>query len=103
MTGRVLRVASWGVLLGGALLAIQPVVARAQVDTTRKDTTRVIPPTFSPKSLPDTLKPPVSPGRAFLNSFFVPGLGQSRLGRPIPGAIFVGVEVLSISMLLKTD
>ena len=82
------------------LLAIRPESATAQVDTTRRDSTRVIRPT---PQLPDSLKPPVSPGKAFLNSFFVPGLGQSRLGRPIPGAIFVGIEVVSISMLLKTD
>ena len=100
MTGRVLRVAFWCALASGALLAIHPECATAQVDTTRRDSTRVIRPT---PPLPDSLKPPVSPGKAFLNSFFVPGLGQSRLGRPIPGAIFVGVEVLSISMLLKTD
>jgi hypothetical protein len=87
-------------MASGALLAIRPESATAQVDTTRRDSTRVIRPT---PELPDSLKPPVSPGKAFLNSFFVPGLGQSRLGRPIPGAIFVGVEVLSISMLLKTD
>ncbi len=103
MTGQVRRIASWGAVLSGALLSIQPLVASAQVDTTRRDSTRVIRPTFSPQDLPDSLKPPVSPGRAFLNSFFVPGLGQSRLGRPIPGAIFAGVEVLSIVMLLKTD
>ena len=87
-------------MASGALLAIHPGRVTAQVDTTRRDSTRVIRPT---PQLPDSLKPPVSPGKAFLNSFFVPGLGQSRLGRPIPGAIFVGVEVLSISMLLKTD
>jgi hypothetical protein len=100
MTGRVLRVAFRCVLASGVLLAIRPESATAQVDTTRRDSTRVIRPT---PQLPDSLKPPVSPGKAFLNSFFVPGLGQSRLGRPIPGAIFVGIEVVSISMLLKTD
>jgi hypothetical protein len=102
MTGQALRI-SWRAL-SGMLLVIQPLVAIAQVDTTaRRDSARVIRPTVPPQNLPDSLKPPVSPGRAFLNSFFVPGLGQSRLGRPIPGAIFAGVEVLSITMLLKTD
>jgi hypothetical protein len=103
MTGQALRITSWRTVVSGLLLAIPLRLASAQVDTTRRDTTRVIRPTFSPQDLPDSLKPPVSPGRAFLNSFFVPGLGQSRLGRPIPGAIFAGVEVMSIVMVLKTD
>jgi hypothetical protein len=50
---------------------------------------------------PDSLRPPVSPGRAFLTSLFVPGLGQSRLGRQLPGAIYVGVEAMSVVMLIK--
>lgn len=50
---------------------------------------------------PDSLRPPVSPGRAFLTSLFVPGLGQSRLGRQFPGAIYAGIEAMSIVMLLK--
>jgi hypothetical protein len=45
----------------------------------------------------------VSPGRAFLTSLFVPGLGQSRLGRQLPGAIYAGVEAMSIVMLLKAQ
>jgi hypothetical protein len=102
MTGQAVRIASWRAVLSGVLLAIQPVVTAAQVDTTRRDTTRVTR-TTPAQELPDSLKPPVSPGKAFLNSVIVPGLGQSRLARPIPGAIFAGVEVLSIVMLLKTD
>jgi hypothetical protein len=51
----------------------------------------------------DSLRPPVSPGRAFLTSLFVPGLGQSRLGRQLPGAIYAGVEAMSIVMILKAQ
>jgi hypothetical protein len=47
------------------------------------------------------LRPPVSPGRAFLTSLFVPGLGQSRLGRQLPGAVYAGVEAMSVVMILK--
>jgi hypothetical protein len=90
------------VLLGGVLSA--RVAAQVTTDTTRRDTSRVIPPTGSVvQQQPDSLRPPLSPGRAFLNSFFVPGLGQSRLDRQLPGAIFVGIEVMSIVMLAKTQ
>jgi len=83
---------------------VAPRVFLAQVtaDTTRRDTARVAPPLATTTQVPDSLKPPVSPGKAFLNSFFVPGLGQSRLDRQVPGAIFVGIEVTSIVMLAKT-
>ena len=33
----------------------------------------------------------------------MPGLGQSRLGRQFPGAIYVGIETMSIVMLLKAQ
>ena len=46
--------------------------------------------------------PPVSPGKAFLYSFLVPGLGQAKLDRPVAGALYASVEVLSIAMLRKT-
>lgn len=73
--------------------------AQVTVDTTRLDTTARVSPAAQIR--PDSLRPPVSPGRAFLTSMFVPGLGQSRLGRQLPGAIYAGVEVMSIVMLLK--
>src|SRR5688572_27219645 len=79
------------------------VAAQVTADTARKDTSRVVPPLAPTAQVPDSLKPPVSPGRAFLNSFFVPGLGQSRLDRQVPGAIFVGIEVMSIVMIAKTQ
>ena len=46
----------------------------------------------------DTVKgPPIPPGRAFLYSFLVPGLGQAKLDRAWTGALFAGVEILAIS------
>lgn len=51
----------------------------------------------------DSLQAPVSPGRAFLHSLFLPGLGQSRLQRPMAGAIYAAVEALSVVMLLKAQ
>ena len=64
--------------------------ARARADSVRPAVPR-----------PDSLRPPVSPGRAFLTSLLVPGLGQSRLGRQFPGAVYAGIEAMSIVMLLK--
>jgi hypothetical protein len=84
-----------------------PLMAGAQVtgDTTRAraDSARRVPSTMGAlrQTGPDSLRPPVSPGRAFLTSLFVPGLGQSRLGRQLPGAIYAGIEAMSIVMLLK--
>jgi hypothetical protein len=83
----------------GALLLAQPVSAQVTTDTTARPG-----PVRSVTQVPaDSLRPPISPGRAFLASLFVPGLGQSRLGRQLPGAVYAGVEVMSIVMLLKAQ
>ena len=50
----------------------------------------------------DSLRPPLSPGRAFLNSLLLPGLGQSRLRRQVPAAFYYTIEAVSIAMLHKT-
>jgi hypothetical protein len=85
-------------LLGLLLWAI-PGMAQVTADSTRRrtDTTRAA----GAALMADSLRPPVSPGRAFLTSLMVPGLGQSRLGRQLPGAIYATVEVMSVVMLLK--
>lgn len=49
------------------------------------------------------LLPPITPGRAFLSSLVVPGLGQSRLQRPTAGAVFVGIEFAVIGMIIKSN
>jgi len=49
----------------------------------------------------DSLAPPVSPGRAFLLSLAVPGLGQSRLNRPTAGAVYFTSEAVWLAMLGK--
>lgn len=82
----------------GLLLWSGPGLAQVTADTTRAraDTTRASAPRFA-----DSLRPPVSPGRAFLTSLVVPGLGQSRLGRQLPGAVYATVEAMAVVMLLK--
>jgi hypothetical protein len=47
-------------------------------------------------------QPPVTPRRAFLYSLLLPGYGQAALDRPNVGALFVGVEVLSLAMASKS-
>jgi hypothetical protein len=108
-------------VFGASFVLTLAASASAQVttDTTRarQDTTRIRPDTarLSPRDSlakarqdsarmrEDSLRPPVSPGRAFLTSLFVPGLGQSRLGRQLPGAIYASVEAMSIVMILKAQ
>ena len=51
---------------------------------------------------PDTLKPPISPKRAFLYSLLVPGYGQSVLERPIAGSLFFAAEVTWIALATKS-
>jgi hypothetical protein len=47
-------------------------------------------------------KPPLSPRRAFLYSALLPGYGQSVLGRPRAGALFVLTESIAIAMLRES-
>lgn len=51
--------------------------------------------------LRDSLSPPVSPGRAFLLSLALPGLGQSRLNRPTAGGFYFAMEAVWLAMLGK--
>jgi len=65
--------------------------ARVAPGRTRVDTaTRVV------------VKPPLSPRRAFLYSFLVPGYGQSVLKRPGAGALFVVTESIALAMLRES-
>jgi hypothetical protein len=51
----------------------------------------------------DTIsKPPISPGRAFLYSALIPGLGQAALNRKYTGAAFFLVEAFSLSLLHRS-
>ena len=58
---------------------------------------------IAPRQTPDSLRPPLSPARAFLYSFLVPGLGQARLDRHMAGTLYFGVEALSLAMLAKAS
>ena len=86
------------------LLALLTSVASAQ----RPDSARVRPrPIAKPKSdsvvVPaDTVKPPISPRRAFLYSAIVPGSGQAILGRHKAAAVMLLIEGMAIAMLRQS-
>lgn len=92
------RVVPGGMLLlvccAWPLAAQQADSARAGVRVAARDTARAQP--------ADTLGPPITPRRAFLYSLVLPGLGQSKLGRPSAGALYFGFELTSIAMLSKS-
>jgi len=46
--------------------------------------------------------PPITPRRAFLYSLAAPGSGQSILGRPTAGSIFVAAEAGALAMIAKS-
>jgi hypothetical protein len=52
-------------------------------------------------SVPDSLRRPTTPIGAMFRSFLIPGWGQATYGRKVSAGIMMGVEGLSIGMLLK--
>ena len=83
-------------LLTAILLAVATVPARAQrADSARAGAAGGI-------TVADTIRPPVSPRRAFFSSLLLPGFGQASLDRPNAGALFVSVELGALVMARKT-
>jgi hypothetical protein len=81
------------------------IVVTAAGHAQRVDSARVAAPHRTP--VLDTvtraaLQPPISPQRAFLYSLILPGFGESRLGRPTAGAIFVFTEAIGLTMLRES-
>jgi hypothetical protein len=50
----------------------------------------------------DTIKPPISPRRAFLYSALLPGYGQAILGRNKAAAVMLAVEAMAIAMIRES-
>ena len=77
--------------------------AQAQrADSVRAGPQKPAPPRPAVAPARDVTKPPISPGRAFLYSLALPGLGQSRLRRSGAGAVYFLFEGLSFAMLTKS-
>ncbi|MDB4876044.1 MAG: hypothetical protein JWM41_2490 [Gemmatimonadetes bacterium] len=86
--------------VAASIVAAAPVAAGAQ----RPDSVRPPPPpapVYNPASI-DSFKPPVTPGRAFLSSFLLPGYGQTLLGRHKAGTAFILVEAISLGMIRES-
>jgi hypothetical protein len=49
----------------------------------------------------DSLKPPISPRRAFFYSALLPGYAQTVLDRPLAGALFMTAEAVGIALANK--
>jgi hypothetical protein len=88
------------VILSRSLLRLVSVLAVALAATTAsgQDSTKA---QLSPTPA-DTLKPPISPGQAFLHSLVFPGSAQNRLGRHRVAAGIIAVEAMSIAMIRES-
>lgn len=72
------------------------VLVAVPVAAQRPDSSRLRPTTAPSR---DSLKPPLSPRRAFLYSALVPGLAQSKLGRNKAAAVMLTIEAMAIAMI----
>jgi hypothetical protein len=94
MTPRYRRLAIQWVVMAATLAAAVGTARAQQQDSTKAGVpTRHQRPVVPRDSIP---KPPIAPGRAFLYSLLLPGLGQAKLDRPTLAAFFFTIEVISI-------
>jgi hypothetical protein len=93
LRSRVSRVAQKAMLL---LLIGVPAVAQ------RPDSARVRRQAPTAPTIPDSLKPPISPRRAFLYSALLPGYGQAVLGRNKAAAAMLAIEAMAIAMIRES-
>ena len=91
-----------GTKSGVLALLVLSAFCGASLEAQRVDSTRVTPKLPVVDTAITNIKPPLSPRRAFLYSLAAPGLAQSRLGRPVAGAIFVFTESIAIAMLRES-
>lgn len=80
-------------LAGAALIGLAS-AANAQTDSAPPRVARINP--------ADTVRPPITPKRAFLISLVAPGSAQNILGRHRAAAALLGVEAMSIAMLRES-
>ena len=84
-------------LIGCVVAMLFATVATAQRPDTARVRQRAVDTTAA-----DSVKPPLSPRRAFLYSALVPGSAQSILGRHKAAAVMLVVEGMSIAMLRES-
>jgi hypothetical protein len=83
-----------------ALLVLAPAAAAGAQQRDTLATPRA--PKVSPGISPDSIRPPLSPGRALLYSMAVPGYSQAVLGRHKAAAFFLIAEAVSIAMIRES-
>ncbi len=95
--------------LGALLLMLLPARSDAQqLDSARAGAARPVAPLpaqgapRTTRAQDDSLRPPISPRRAFLYSFLVPGAGQAKLDRGYAGAMFFLIEVSAITLARRS-
>ena len=85
--------------LGPAFAALLAVAApSADAGAQRADTARA----GAARAADPSLRPPISPRRAFLTSLVAPGYAQSVLGRPNASALFVLTESIALLMVRES-
>jgi hypothetical protein len=92
-----------------------PAIAKAQrPDSARVGVSAPVPTAAATAATPDTtsgarrnakpgVQPPITPGRAFLYSLAIPGLGQAALDRRYTGAGFFLVEAFSLALVYRSS
>ena len=85
--------------LRAAFVALLAALAAPSAFAQRPDSTRVVPADTTPA---DSIKPPLTPKRAFFYSFLAPGSAQSILGRHKAAAGFLLVEAISLIMIRES-
>ncbi len=91
------RTALAALVIAASAFAASPVDAAAQ----ETDTVSVAPPPQRQQlAQRNDVRPPLTPGGAFLRSVIVPGWAQHVLGRRRAGALFVATEFVSAAMMI---
>jgi hypothetical protein len=106
-------VVRWAIASSIALSIVFPVMANAQrPDSARVGVSAPTPAATAPtpdstraarRSAKPDVQPPISPGRAFLYSLAIPGLGQAALDRRYTGAGFFLVEAFSLALIYRSN
>lgn len=85
------------------LVGLSGTIGAQQADSARAGVTAVRPAAAARQDAQaDRDGPPISPRRAFLYSFVLPGAGQAMLDRPNAGAMFFLIEVAALTLVQRS-